>query len=846
MKKSLNGKWKFRILNEGQWKDATVPGCNFLDLMALGEIEDPFVSLGEEKVKWVGEKDWEYKKTFEITEEELKSDEILMNFKILDTICDVFVNGKKAYSGDNCFIYHSFDVKEYLTVGENEVRVVFYSPVNYVAEIYKKESAPNNSNGQNGIVHIRKPQCHFGWDWGPVLPPSGIGSDAELEFVSGAKIEYMSVKQAHENGKVSVSVDTEIKAFAECKTEIKLVCPNGEELKSKGESASFEIEKPELWWTYELSGKDKQPLYEVVATVKCGRKIVSTESKKIGLRTIELNREKDKYGKQFQFVLNGVPLFIKGANYIPPDSFMPRFDSERLQSTLDAVRFSNMNMLRIWGGGYYESDEFYNACDEMGILIWQDFQFACQAYPFFKESFLENVKKEVAFNVKRLNHHASLAVWNGNNEIEDMHMGWIYMKNYVDWTEKFFYHILEPEIRKFDGSTPYTQGSPIGISHNVGVSSDNVGDTHLWGVWHGLQPMNYYRKRMTRFCSEFGFESLPDMKTIEAFAKDKNYSLSGPEFTAHQKCANGNDKMIYYIASRFHLPKNFKDYVYLSWVTQSECISDATEHWRRNKGRCNGSMYWQFNDCWPVCSWASYDYYGNYKALQYNARHFNAPVSVSLEDTDKYVKIFALNDLNKDVKAEVEYEIFDFERGTLRDEKVSVNLSKLENKELFSIDLDKLKFRYNFARTGIAARLYVGGKQVMQKVVLLKKEKECTLPEATLNYNFEIKDDEIEINVTADKFARLVRIESSKSVLPFSDDYFDLLPGQSKTVTMKLDKTMTADEQIKSISVSSLCDVEFDRNKIKTAVKKLKVYFSPVNISNAMYHGKLAKDVEVK
>lgn len=845
MKKSLNGNWSFRILNQGQWKNATVPGCNFLDLMALSEIPDPFVSLNEEKVKWVADKDWEYKKTFEITEDELLSDEIRMNFKVLDTICDVFVNEQKVYSGDNCFIYHSFSVKDYVKAGGNEIRIVFYSPVNYVSDIYKKESAPNNSNGQNGIVHIRKPQCHFGWDWGPVLPPSGISGDAEIEFITGAKIEYLNVTQSHEDGKVTITAKAEVKAFADCKTEIKVICPNGAELKAKGESAQFEIENPELWWTYELSGKDKQPLYEVVATVKCGRKKADEVSKKIGLRTTTLNREKDKYGKQFQFVLNGVPLFIKGANYIPPDSFMTRFDEKRLKDTLDAVRFSNMNMLRIWGGGYYESDEFYNACDEMGILIWQDFQFACQAYPFFKESFLDNVKKEVAFNVKRLHHHASLAVWNGNNEIEDMHMGWVYMKNYVDWTEKFFYHILEPEIRKYDNATPYTQGSPIGISHNVGVSSDNVGDTHLWGVWHGLQPMNYYRKRMTRFCSEFGFESLPDMKTIEAFAEDKNYSLSGAEFTAHQKCANGNDKMIYYIASRFHLPKNFKDYVYLSWVTQSECISDATEHWRRNKGRCNGSMYWQFNDCWPVCSWASYDYFGNYKALQYNAKHFNAPVSVSIEDTDKYVKIFALNDLNKVVEAEIEYEIFDFEKGTLKAEKQAITLNTFENKELYTIDLSKLKFRYRFERTGIAARLYLDGKLIMQKVLLLKKEKDSYLPKANLTYDIKQKEDELEINIEADMFARLVRIESSKSSVPFSDDYFDLLPGQSKTVTMKLDETMTAEEQIKSISVSSLCDVEFDKSKLKAAWSRVKVYLSPVNISNATYHGKLVKDVKV-
>lgn len=846
MKKTLNGKWQFRKVGDKLYKEATVPGCNYLDLMANGDIPDPFIGLNEKDVYWVGETNWEYKKTFKITEEELNCDDILLTCEMLDTICDVFVNNMLAFSGRNCFTAYSVSIKERLVKGENEIRILFRSPVNYVKEKYKSCPTPINSNGQNGIVHIRKPQCHFGWDWGPVLPCSGITKEISLEFVNGAKIEYLFASQTlNADGTAVISVRADIKAYKDYECSLKVVLPDGSTLEKSGTEADFTIPEPELWWTYELSGKAEQPLYEISAAVVSGGKEVDSDSKKIGIRKIELNREKDEYGRNFQFRLNGIPLFIKGTNYIPPDSFITRFTSDKLEYLIDTALFSNINMIRIWGGGYYESDEFYNLCDKKGILVWQDFQFACQAYPFFDNDFLDNVKEEVKYNVKRLCHHPSLAVWNGNNEIEDMHMAWVHMQKYVKWTEKFFYHILEPEIRKYDKSTPYTPGSPVGESHNVGVESDNVGDTHLWGVWHGLKPMNYYRKRMTRFCSEFGFESLPDIKAIEKYAKPSDYSFSSDVFKSHQKCANGNDKMIYYIASRFNLPKNFKDYVYLSQVTQNECIADATEHWRRNKGRCNGSMYWQFNDCWGVCSWSSLDYYGNYKALQYGAKHFNAPLSISIENTSDYIRVFVLNDLNESKTVDAEYEIFDFENGALETSKRTLTVGAVKNSVAFDLNVPFICSEYDKKRTGVAVRLYENSALIQQKTVLFCHENELHLPKAKLKTVFEKTADGLNVTVSSDKYARLVKIESSKSTLPFSDNFFDLLPGQKKTVTIKNDTAVSPTELRNSITTYSLSDIPFSNNKLDTKFKQLKVFLSPTNISNAIYHGRLTKDVEI-
>ena len=501
-----------------------------------------------------------------------------------------------------------------------------------------------------------------------------------------------------------------------------------------------------------------------------------------------------------------------------------------------------MNILRIWGGGYYGSDEFYNACDEMGILLWQDFQFACQAYPFFKEDFLENVKEEIKYNVMRISHHASLALWCGNNEIEEMHSGWLAYRKYIEWTEKFFWHILEGEIRKYDTSTAFIPGSPVGLSHNKGVDCDNVGDTHLWAVWHGLKPMSFYRKRMTRFCSEFGFESLPDIKAVRQFAEEKDFALDSEVFLAHQKCLNGNDKMVYYIASRFDLPERFEDYIYLSQVTQAECIEDATAHWRRNKGRCNGAIYWQFNDCWPVCSWSSYDYYGNYKALQYAAKNFNAPLGISVEDDENKIDVYALNDLNEAQKFTLEAVAFNLNGGEKFKKSTELTLDRLENKCVFSFSTKE----FNKASDALCIRLIKAGKPTLQKVVLLDKEKNLKLPKAQISVNFEQSGNLLKINLKSDKFARLVRLESDTTSEPFSDNYFDLMAGEIKQVTIEIPEGMSSEEFQNGINIMSLSDVKKDKNKVKVLKNKIKIFTSPINLGNAAFHGKIPSDINIE
>lgn len=857
MRVNLNGEWLFREAEKGAWRGGVVPGCNYLDLLRLKEIPDPFVGTNEKDVYWVACTDWEYKKEFDVSAELLSCDRIFLECGCLDTICDVYLNGECIGHGENAHLKYVFDVLPYLK-NHNILRIVFHSPVNYVKEKQAIEKCPRNNNGQDGIPHIRKPQCHFGWDWGPVLPPSGISGDIAVVGYNTARITDVLIEQKHQENAVTLQMRADFERFkgaSDLQYRICVVSPENEVLfdetsallqEERAEKTAV-IENPRLWWTRDLSDSDTQPLYTVTFEVlnKDGT-VFDAVSRKIGLRTIELNRERDTFGENFQFKINGVPLFIKGANWIPADSFINRYTTERLEYDLQAVKFSNMNMLRIWGGGYYESDALYDRCDRDGVLVWQDFCFACQPYPFFDDALLENVHREVDYNVKRLRHHASLALWNGNNEIETMSIAWRARLNYMQWTEKFFYHILPDWMQTLDTQTPYIPGSPCGTDYMKGYDRDNVGDTHLWAVWHGLQPLTYYRKRMTRFCSEFGFESLPDLKTIETYATPADYSLTSEVFSAHQKCNSGNMKMAYYITSRFRLPKHFEDYIYLSQICQEECVRDATEHWRRNRGRCNGSMYWQLNDCWPVCSWASMDYYGNYKALQYCARHFNAPITLSLEDSDETVKIYAINDTRKSIPScRVQYRLVDFHgKERTSGEILSVDLNALESRCIETLKVADLK-KFGHLKSCVLVVELVCGEIISRKTLLFAPEKDLHLPKTNVEMQVEVQGETAILALQTDSYVRFLQMHSKQNTRPFSDNYFDLLPGEKKIVTQAVPAGITAEDVEKDISFFSAGDIVPKGSRLSDFATKASVFLRPINFGSYMYDHRIPQDLKL-
>lgn len=841
----LNGRWTLKDVADGMEYAAAVPSCNYLDLMANGAIEDPFKGTNEKDCLWVAERDWSWFRHFEVSAEDLRADRLVLVCEQLDTLATVLVNREAVAYADNCHIRHEFDIKKYLRQGRNQIEIIISSPVKYITEQRKLYRTPANPNGIDGIDRIRKPQCHFGWDWGPVLPPSGITGNIYIEARNTARITEMSVLQTHSDGEVSLRVDVAAELIDERATPditAELIYPDGQVMKAQREFAPkstfcFTVTQPELWWPNGMTARREQPLYECRVTLSVRGETVCAETRKIGLRTIELDRSADAYGGNFRFLVNGKRVFCKGANLIPFDSFDTRTDSAKLEYYVRAAKECNFNMIRVWGGGYYASDELLALCDRYGIMIWQDFMFACMTYPFYEPNFLANVQKEVFFNVKRMREHACLAVWCGNNEIEAMSNLWAAYPKSMHWNEEFFYKILPEWVAVLDRATPYIPTSPCGTSQCKNVQSDDIGDTHLWAVWHGLQPLEYYRRRPTRFCSEFGFESLPDEKTLRYYATEQDYSLDSEVFNAHQKCASGNKKMVFYIASRFDLPKEFTDYVYLSQICQSECIRDATEFWRRNPERCNGSLFWQFNDCWPVCSWASVDYFGNYKCLQYRARHFFAPVSVQTVADKKGLGVYFVNDSAETVTGNVRVEVQSFDGERIYAGSFPVVAESGFNRQICRIGAEELggarRLRKCFA---VATFCDAEGTEISRGSALFFKENKVVLPDAHVTANVVgVCDGRAEVEVTTDKFARFVRLSTDATTEPFDDNFFDLLPGEKKSVTVSLEDTDAA-TLAASLDVRHLAQVEKGESRFVQNLRRLSIFLIPVNFFSYIYY----------
>ncbi len=813
MKKlSLNGKWTMEFDESGKTYNADVPVSDYNVLYKCGEIEDPFYGQNENDALFISEKSKTFKRDFEIDNKLLGFKNIVLHCNMLDTLAEITVNGKSAGKSQNAYVPFDAEIGELLSAGKNSIEIKFSSPVEYVKERQKQKPLPRNANGINGVPYIRKPACHFGWDWGINMPVSGILGDIEIQFFD-EEIRDFEIVQHHSNGAVTLEITTDIKTDA---TGF-LTDPDGNktEFKIKNGKGVIEIENPRLWWTRELSGVDKQPLYSVeIGEIK----------KKIGLRTIELNRKADKYGNNFQFILNGVEIFAKGSNMIPPDAMADRINEESYKKIVDDAVNANFNMIRIWGGGYYGADELYDLCDERGILIWQDFMFACLMYPFYEKDFLDNVLSEVKSNVNRIKHHPSLALWCGNNEIEFMFSYMPESSEIVKWYKKFFYEILPAEIRKYDALTPYIETSPIGEGFRKNITADKCGDTHMWHVWHGSKNLQYYTKRYTRFCSEYGMESLPSEDCIATFAKPEEFDLYSKTMLHHQKCLSGNSKMKFYLLERYNEPDKFSDLIYLTGLVQAQCIANASEHWRRNKGRCNGSLWWQLNDCWGAPSWSSVDYSGKWKPLMYEARRFFAPVSVSVKLNNEKAEIFVLNDTADNDNFELQAQILDFSGNIISEKSEKVYSEAGKPKKIFTIAADKKKLNQCF----VLARLYKNGDLISQKTSVFIPEKKLKLKrakiKAVLNGN--------KITLSSDTFAKSVFVDIKGESTPLSDNCFDLIPNEEKTITLNKDCKITADK----ISVKCVNNIKSTHSKASGSWFRFTFSVKPENIANRFYY----------
>ncbi|MCJ7735728.1 MAG: glycoside hydrolase family 2 protein [Anaerolineae bacterium] len=821
---SLCGQWQLRKVGTEEWLPAEVPGGVHTDLMALGRIPDPFVADHELEVQWVAESDWEYRCFFDAKPDLLAEDKIYLVCDGLDTLATVSLNGVSLGSTDNMFRCYSWEVKSLISNGKNELQVTFTSAVRYASsrQAEQYQQAPDQSIP--GAPYLRKAPCQFGWDWGPQLPPVGIWKSIHLQGYSHARFDEIHVTQDHTNdhssagarGEVSIAVQVTVERWdnADARVIANLAAPDGgvqdEECVLPGDTGSavvsINVADPQIWWPNDYG---KQPLYQVDVVLLTGDTVLDRRTFKIGLRTIELRQEPDEYGTSFTFVVNGVPIFAKGANWIPADSFPTRISDSYLENLVRSAADVHMNMLRVWGGGFYEGERFYDLCDRYGILVWQDFAFSCSTYPD-DESFFENVRLEAVETVRRLRHRASLALWCGNNEME---WGWIEW----GWHDRFdlsvkaaydrmFHHLLPEVVTAEDPTRPYWPSSPSSGIPFDDPNNVQSGDTHNWEVWHGMLPFAGYRQHNSRFMSEFGFQSLPSIKTISTYADEEDWNLTSYIMEHHQRNAAGNGKIITYLSDHFRMPKNFESLVYLSQLLQAEAVRNGVEYWRRNRACTSGALYWQLNDCWPVASWASLDYYGRWKALHYAARRFFAPVLLSAEESGTSVRLEVTSDLLSDWSGIVRWSLETVGGEVLQAGEEAVDVAALSSLRVCDLDFSGVVFGAGCRDVIFVYELWQAAKRVSMGVVSFIASKHLKLEDPCIELNVTGSDQGCTVKLEARSLARFVRLDLAGTDVVFSDNYFDLPAGRSLSVTTPPIPGWDAEGVKSALTVCSLID----------------------------------------
>jgi len=795
-KQSLAGTWQFRRSGTDEWLQASVPGGVHTDLLALGKIPDPFVGDNEKRVQWVAETDWEYRYQFTATPEILIQPNIWLICDGLDTLATVGLNGSELGRAQNMFRQYRWDVKSLLKVGDNELHIAFDSPVRFIAERQAIRFMPGVMQAIPGGPHLRKAPCQFGWDWGPQLPPIGIWKDIRLECYEVGRISDVHLRQAHTEGKVTVEATVMVETWDDSQllAVVRVVAPDGQVFETSGAVASesggrfqVEIKEPQLWWP---NGYGKQPLYLVSLELRQEDILLDHREYQLGLRTLELSQQPDEWGRSFTFVVNGVPVFAKGSNWIPADSFPTRISDEYLEGLIRSAAETHQNMLRVWGGGLFEEDRFYDLCDRYGILVWQDFIFACSIYPLNDPEFLENVRVEVIENVRRLRHRASLALWCGNNEMEWGWADWGWNKpEYQDMKvayDEFFHRTLPAWCSSEDPDHTYWPSSPSSDTPFENPNGQIQGDAHYWDVWHGRKPFTAYRDQYPRFMSEFGFQALPPLETIRTYALESEWNMTSYIMEQHQKNASGNSLMVGQMLDTFRLPKDFESLVYLSLVLQAEGIRYGVEHWRRHTDRVSGTIYWQLNDCWPVASWSSLDYFGRWKALHYVARRFYAPLMLSIEDDPPHQAVYISSDLLEKWEGLVRWSL------TMLDGKVLVSGQEQVLVESLGVtaveNLDFSEFLNDDTRRDMVfvAELWQGVKCLSRQTAFFTPTKHLMLTDPQIETSLSLKNDMLAIELSSHSLARLVECSLTGADVNFSDNYFDLPAQTNITITAPL------------------------------------------------------------
>lgn len=824
----LDKGWEFSQAGSNEWMSARVPGTVHQDLLDHGRLPDPFYGMNEQKVQWVEKEDWLYRTVFTVTADQLKSDAAWLTFEGLDTYADVYLNGSLLLKADNMFVGHKLAVKDVLREGENRLMIRFRSPVEETAPQWDTDGfnypADNDHSEKRMSVYTRKAPYSYGWDWGIRLATSGIWRPVKLTFCNGAAIDDFFVRQQEVTEQVA-KVDNQLEINNVTTTpkeaQVKVVYAYGEQADTLTRTVVLQpgknslsmpawIEKPHLWMP---NGWGDPALYTFTATVSVDGKEVASREETIGLRSIRVVMEDDKDGKSFYFEVNGKPMFAKGSNYIPGDALLPNMTGERYARLFEDIRAANMNMVRVWGGGIYEDDRFYEEADRNGILVWQDFIFACTTYPH-DPTFLKRVSEEAVYNMRRLRNHASLAMWCGNNEIYEgmRYWGWKDKYSPVVWKEMtegydvLFRQLLPELVAANDPGRFYMHGSPYEANWGR-PESWKIADSHNWGTWYGQKPFESLDTEIPRFMSEYGFQAFPEMKTIRMFASPEDYELESPVMNAHQKASIGNFLIKKTMALYYKVPEKFEDLIYAGLILQGQGMRHGIEAHRRHRPYCMGSLPWQLNDSWPVVSWSSIDYYGNWKAMHYQIRRAFAPVLVDAIKEGNNLSYYIMSDRLTDEELTLNLELMDFNGKVYRKQKVDgllpANTSKLFYQEPVEQALAGRDSATTFMHMVVKSKK---GEVLSDEIYYFAHPKDQLLPKTPLQWQVKQKKGYCEVTVKADKLARDIFIEVPVQGVRFSDNFFDLLPGQKKKVIITSPDAKSLDHL--QVTVHQLSDVQ--------------------------------------
>ena len=816
---NLNKDWEFKAPNSNAFLAASVPGCIHLDLLKHNLIKNPFFGESEKDVQWISDRNWDYKCKFFINQDFHSKKYKLVAFDGVDTFANIYLNGILIIEADNMFHPWKADVSKILELGENTLEVKFRSPLKEVLPKLKSNSyslPADNDQAGGASPYVRKAPFHFGWDWGPCLITSGLWRTVSLIGYDFFTVESFNINQLSVESKLA-EIELEIEINSKIKGQAILNVIQEElglkkEFKidiSKGLNKvinQLKVDNPKLWWP---SGHGDQHLYNFKVNFSFNSSTLNLK-KRIGFRSVEVIRDEDLKGESFVVKVNGRPIFLKGANWIPADSFTTRLKKEDYKSLIQSAVNVNMNTLRVWGGGIYEPELFYNLCDELGILVWQDFMFACSLYPANKK-FINSVEKEASYQIQRLKSHACIILWCGNNEVADAWFNWGWKEKLPDdlWNDyKTLFHSILPMVCKdYDPKRLYWPSSP---GHKIEPPKEGQlygsGDNHYWGVWHGGDDFEAFNKNVGRLMSEYGMQSYPELSTIKSFYKSKSMNIKSKVMTAHQKASLGNKNVLMYINRYYLKPNSFESLLILSQIMQAEAIKTAVEAHRRNMPYCMGTLYWQLNDCWPGASWSSIDYNKNWKVLHYLAKHFFKAIFVTAYKNKKDIEVFVINDTQEEKRCDLLVELHDFEGGNRILFNKNLKITPLASKRYFFHDIRELISDRD--KNKLMLRLYVkeGNKILSSNNYFFSRPKEIKLPNPDFRVEQKNLGDLISLKISAKTFLYKVCLTSKNQKGQFSDNYFDMVKGEVKNISFYIED-FDNDKKEFNFSLRTMCDL---------------------------------------